>query len=201
MSQLTKMEPPHIPAVADLHASALAGDFLPTLGERFLQVFYRSVLKNKLGFGFVELLEGVPIGFVLGSIDSSNLFRKVIMHAWVRLGLAALPVVIRKPGLLLKVAETFLYPNREAQSPEKAELLVIAVNADQRGRGFGEKLVAALNQEMSVHGIQSYKVTVLQSNQGANRFYQRLGFQKTGQFKLYGQGWNIYLKRIGAVQD
>jgi ribosomal protein S18 acetylase RimI-like enzyme len=93
----------------------------------------------------------------------------------------------------LKVAETFLYPSREeATASQPAELLVIAVSAGQRSQGLGARLVQSLNHAFSARGISTYKVTVLQANQRANAFYQRLGFQLCGQFELYGKGWNVY---------
>ncbi len=188
----------HVPAVARLHASALAGDFLPSLGEPFLRTFYRSTLKSDLAFGFVQMEEtGELAGFVLGSLNTSAIFRKIIRRNALRLGLSALPAVLRKPNLLLKVAETFFYPSREgATALQPAELLVIAVCAAQRSHGLGTGLVQALNHEFNQRGVNSYKVTVLQENQRANAFYQRLGFSLCGQFVLYGKGWNVYQTAI-----
>jgi ribosomal protein S18 acetylase RimI-like enzyme len=53
-------------------------------------------------------------------------------------------------------------------------------------------LVNALNAAFRAQGVQSYKVTVLQSNQGANSFYRALGFQPTLEFELYKKKWNLY---------
>ncbi len=188
----------HVPAVARLHASALAGDFLPSLGEPFLRSFYRSALKSGLAFGFVQLEgTGELAGFVLGSTDTSTLFRQIIRRNAFRLGWSALPAALRKPSLLLKVFETFFYPSREgAAASQPAELLVIAVSAAQRSHGLGTGLVQALNQEFNQRGIYTYKVTVLQENQPASAFYQRLGFALCGQFVLYGKGWNVYQTAI-----
>jgi ribosomal protein S18 acetylase RimI-like enzyme len=190
------MSKTYVQEVARLHAAALAGDFLPSLGEPFLRVFYRAALESGMAFGFVDTVGKRVRGFVLGSLDTSSLFRQVVLRAAPELGRAALPALLKRPGLLLKVAETFLYPAREAEVRDKTELLVIAVEAEARSRGLGAALVQALNSAFRQHRARSYKVTVLQSNAGANRFYQRLGFQLCGQFRLYGKGWNIYSFRI-----
>jgi ribosomal protein S18 acetylase RimI-like enzyme len=108
------------------------------------------------------------------------------------LGLAAVPAALRHPLLLRNVAETLLYPGKEGQSPHQAELVVIGVDAALRSRRIGEALVGELNRAFLKRGILAYKVTVLQSNQGANRFYQRLGFQFSFEFTLYGKKWNLY---------
>jgi ribosomal protein S18 acetylase RimI-like enzyme len=186
----------HLRAVARLHAGALAGDFLPSLGERFLHVFYRGALRSRLASGFVNLNEaGAVTGFILGSLDSSALFRYVASRSAGSLGWAALPAVLKRPALLLKVVETFLYPSKES-ADEKAELLVIAVEASCRSQGLGEALVRTLEEVLRAQGIRAYKVTVLQSNPGANRFYQRLGFTLGGQFRLYKKNWNLYTCHI-----
>ena len=81
--------------------------------------------------------------------------------------------------------------------PEKAELVVIAVGAEARNRGSGHVLVQALETELRQVGVTSYKVTVLQSNSGANRFYQREGFELASKFDLYGKSWNLYTHSLG----
>jgi ribosomal protein S18 acetylase RimI-like enzyme len=120
------------------------------------------------------------------------LFKRVVASRAVMLGLRAIPAVIRKPALIANVLETFLYPGKESAVPEKAELVVIGFDAAHRGRGLGRGLVNALNEAFRAQGVQSYKVTVLQENLGANSFYRALGFQPALEFELYKKKWNLY---------
>jgi len=182
----------HAARVAELHCAALAGDFLPSLGQGFLTVFYEGVLDLGMGFGFVAIEDGRPVGFVLGSADTSALFKQVVASRAVMLGLRAIPAIIRKPALVANVLETFLYPSKEDAVPEKAELVVIGFDAAYRGRGLGHGLVNALNDAFRAQGVRSYKVTVLQENLGANSFYRALGFQPALEFELYKKKWNLY---------
>jgi ribosomal protein S18 acetylase RimI-like enzyme len=194
MRNILPIQEHHLSEVARLHVSALAGDFLPSLGERFLVVFYRDALRSRLAAGFVNLNgRGTVSGFVLGSLDASALFRRVAFRSAISLGWAALPALLKRPVLLVKVAETFLYPSKES-AEEKAELLVIAVDASHRSQGLGAALVQSLEVYFRARGVQAYKVTVLRSNPGANRFYQRMGFQLGGQFRLYRKDWNLYTR-------
>jgi len=182
----------HAARVAELHCAALAGDFLPSLGQRFLTVFYEGVLDLGVGSGFVAIEDGRPVGFVLGSADTSVLFKRVVARRAVALGWRTIPAVIRKPALVANVLETFLYPGKEDAVPEKAELVVIGFDAAYRGRGLGRGLVNALNDAFRAQGVRSYKVTVLQENLGANSFYRALGFQPVHEFELYKKKWNLY---------
>jgi ribosomal protein S18 acetylase RimI-like enzyme len=192
---IVPMRRSHAGAVACIHAQALAGDFLPSLGINFLRVFYEGALDQGAGFGFVDL-EEKPRGFVFGSADTRALFKRVMLSRMLALGLAALPALLRRPLLLRNVAETFLYPSKEGQSPHQAELVVIGVDTESRGRGIGQALVAELNRAFRAQGIVAYKVTVLRSNPRANRFYQRLGFQLSFEFTLYGKKWNLYTNQL-----
>ena len=182
----------HAARVAELHCAALAGDFLPSLGQGFLTVFYEGVMDLGVGFGFVAIEDGRPVGFVLGSTDTGALFKQVVASRAVTLGLRAIPAVIRRPALAANVLETFLYPDKEGAVPEKAELVVIGFDRAYRGRGLGRGLVSALNDAFRAQGVRSYKVTVLQENLGANSFYRALGFQPALEFELYRKKWNLY---------
>ncbi len=182
----------HAARVAELHCAALAGDFLPSLGHGFLTVFYEGVMDLGVGFGFIAIEDGRPVGFVLGSADTSALFKRVVASRAVLLGLRAIPAIIRRPALVANVLETFLYPGKEGAVPEKAELVVIGFDAAYRGRGLGRGLVNALNDAFCAQGVRSYKVTVLQENVGANSFYRALGFQPALEFELYKKKWNLY---------
>lgn len=196
MSLIVPMQYEHAARVAELHCAALSGDFLPSLGKSFLTVFYQGVLDLGVGFGFVVIEEDQPMGFILGTLDTNVLFRRVMLgRAW-SLGWRLLPAIIRRPGLIVNVLETFLYPRKEGKIPEKAELVVVGLDTAYRGWGLGRQLVEALNGTFCVQGVRSYKVTVLASNKGANSFYQALRFQLALEFELYRKNWNLYTLRI-----
>jgi len=193
---IVPMQRDHAACVAKLHCTSLAGDFLPSLGQRFLTVFYQGVLDLGVGFGFVAIENRHPVGFILGSADTSSLFKRVVISRAITLTLCAIPPVVRQPSLIANVIETFLYPRKENATPEKAELIVIGFDAAYRGRGLGRGLVNTLNDAFRAQGVQSYKVTVLQSNKGANSFYRALGFRPILEFKLYKKKWNLYIHDV-----
>ena len=182
----------HTDSIAKIHAEALEGDFLPSMGVGFLETYYESVLSAGSVFGYVYFELDIPVGFVAGSTNAAAMFRNTISGAAIKLGWKAIPALLRHPHLLRNVVETFLYPEREAVVSDKAELVVIAVCAEKQGEGIGRVLVEALNREFRKQKVTSYKVSVLESRVGANGFYKRLGFQQAATFSLYGKGWIIY---------
>jgi len=186
----------HARRIAEIHASALAGDFLPSLGVPFLSELYRGILGLGLGFGFISLAGEDVGGFVIASEDTSTLFHTVMLRRAAPLALRLLPAVLRRPALVRNIVETFTYPEQENAVPVKAELLVIAVDAVRRSQGIGAALGAALDAEFRRRAILDYKVTVNQSNSGASRFYVRQGFVLAHSFRLYGRACNLYTRTL-----
>ncbi|MBI5035487.1 MAG: GNAT family N-acetyltransferase [Chloroflexi bacterium] len=189
------MKREHAARVAEIHCAALAGDFLPSLGKEFLTIFYQGVFDLGVGFGFIAFENNQPVGFVLGSVDTSSLFKQIVLSKAIPMSLRVFVALFRRPKLISNVLETFLYPSKE-DVPEKAELVVIGFDEAYRGRGLGRQLVNALNETFRAQGVHSYKVTVLQSNQRANRFYTALGFKCVKEFALYRKKWNLYTSTI-----
>ena len=56
----------------------------------------------------------------------------------------------------------------------------LVVSSRHRGRGVGEKLIAAAAMFAREHGCSGIEVTSAERRVDAHRFYQRLGFDRTG---------------------
>lgn len=191
----------HLQPISEIHAEALSGDFLPSLGKGFLRTLYKGIIELGVGFGYVYEREGYVIGFAVGVVDSGTMFKKVLRHRGLRLGVQALWRAWRNLTLVKNTFDTFRYPNKEGMVLQRAELLVIAVRENFRGQGIGKALVNALNEEFCRRGILSYKVTVHKENEGANNFYRRLGFKYAYSFCLHGSEWNLHTYRIDVDQE
>ncbi|HEY7472072.1 MAG TPA: ribosomal protein S18-alanine N-acetyltransferase [Gemmatimonadota bacterium] len=63
---------------------------------------------------------------------------------------------------------------------DEAELADLAVAEGARGRGIGTELVRAFAREAGVRGARRLYLEVRVSNEGARRFYRRLGFDIVG---------------------
>ncbi|MGC1620709.1 MAG: ribosomal protein S18-alanine N-acetyltransferase [Candidatus Acidiferrum sp.] len=68
---------------------------------------------------------------------------------------------------------------------DQAEILNLAVPANQRRRGNGHALLAAAHAEFSLGGAKSVYLEVRQSNTSAIAFYERHGFSISGLRKGY----------------
>ena len=195
--ELIPLQHRHVPAIVRLHCDALAGDFLPRLGPSFLATLYGSMLELDAAFGFVTPLDADDVsGFVIASFDSRTLFRRVIARRFFRLTAAVATAMLRQPSLIAHVVETFFYPSKEGKDMPPGELLVIAVRSEDRSKGIGAALIGRLDEAMRQRQINRYKVTVSAANEKAQRFYRKLGFALTGDFVMYRNAWNVFVREV-----
>jgi GNAT superfamily N-acetyltransferase len=64
--------------------------------------------------------------------------------------------------------------------PPYARLLSLVVEPEERGRGTGAALVAAVERWAREHGAGQLHLTAALHRDGAHRFYERLGYERTG---------------------
>ena len=67
----------------------------------------------------------------------------------------------------------------------ETDMMNVAVTADYRRQGLGEKLVLALVEELKAMGSQCLTLEVRDSNTPARTLYEKLGFQQIGLRKNY----------------
>jgi GNAT superfamily N-acetyltransferase len=64
--------------------------------------------------------------------------------------------------------------------PPYARLLSLVVEPGERGKGTGAALVAAAERWAREHGAAQLHLTTALHRDGAHRFYERLGYERTG---------------------
>lgn len=181
------------PQIAKIHFVSLPEDFLPSLGIGFLENFYEGIIEEKRVFGYVDI-EGKKIrGFILGTDNMSDFFIKALKNNFFQLAYLLTIKILKKPILIKKILETFLYPKREVGP--RAELIVIVVLKRWQGQGIGKKLIATLEKKFLQRKIKKYKLTV-HADKKAVFFYERLGYTKLSSFNLYDKLWYVYEKEI-----
>ena len=67
----------------------------------------------------------------------------------------------------------------------ETDMMNVAVTADYRRQGLGEKLVLALVEELKAIGSRCLTLEVRDSNAPARALYEKLGFQQIGLRKNY----------------
>jgi glycosyltransferase involved in cell wall biosynthesis/ribosomal protein S18 acetylase RimI-like enzyme len=184
-------------AMARLHAEGMPEAFLPTLGRRFLGRLYAALAGDP---GAVALVADGPdgvVGFAAGVVSVGGFYRRFALRHGPRAALAAAPHLVR-PAVARRLLETVRYPAQAgapAASLPDAELLAIAVAPAARVGGTGRALADGVLDGLAARGAGQVKVVVGAANDGANRFYVRVGFEPAGQLSVHqGTPSNVWIR-------
>lgn len=157
-------------AVVAIHLAAFPNFFLTFLGPRFLRVFYGAVMQD--GIALVATQDDRVAGFVVGMLDSRSFYRRLWRRRFLHIAMAILPVVLRHPSTLRRVARRGVA--RASDAAPGAELMSLAVHPREQHRGLGRALVKAFIE--SVGGESLWLITDAADNEGVQTFYEALGF-------------------------
>jgi glycosyltransferase involved in cell wall biosynthesis/ribosomal protein S18 acetylase RimI-like enzyme len=184
-------------AMARLHADGMPDAFLPTLGPRFLARLYRALATDPDAVALVaEGVDGV-VGFAAGVASVGGFYRRFARGHGPAAALAAAPRLVR-PSVARRLLETVRYPASgtvgNGRLPD-AELLSIAVAPAFRAGGTGRALADGVLAGLAGRGVDDIKVVVGAANQGANRFYAKVGFTEAGQLTVHqGTPSNVWIR-------
>jgi len=185
--------------MARLHADGMPDAFLPTLGPRFLARLYRALATDPEAVALVaEGVDGV-VGFAAGVPSVGGFYRRFARGHGPAAALAAAPRLVR-PSVARRLLETVRYPAHEADGDgdgrlPDAELLSIAVAPGFRAGGTGRALADGVLTGLAGRGVDDIKVVVGAANQGANRFYAKVGFSPAGHLTVHhGTPSNVWIR-------
>ena len=172
--------------IARLHVLAFPGFFLAALGPRFLARYYQDVIDYPGGICCVaEEAAGRLVGLVAGFVDPPAFYARLRADR-VRLGLLALPALVRDPAKAARLAANYRRAGAAARlRPEEptAELASLGVHPAFARRGIGERLVRRFVAEAGRRGAGTVTLTTdADGNDGVNRFYAKLGFTLARRF-------------------
>ncbi len=184
-------------AMARLHAEGMPDAFLPTLGRRFLGRLYVALAGDPEAVALVaEGPDGV-VGFAAGVVSVGGFYRRFTVRHGPAAALAAAPRLVR-PAMARRLLETVRYPAQAGEptaSLPDAELLAIAVAPAARVGGTGRALADGVLDGLAARGAGQVKVVVGAANSGANRFYEKVGFQPAGQLSVHqGTPSNVWIR-------
>jgi ribosomal protein S18 acetylase RimI-like enzyme len=143
-------------------------------------------------FGYVAVDDDEVVGVVVGTTESEAVFRELIWRRGLHLVGPVLGALLRHPGLICQIVETFLYPSQMETQPGEAELLFIGTRATRRGEGIGGALFDAVLDDCRRRGMTAMGLTVDDANETAKRFYRRRGMQPGHTVTLYGRTMHWY---------
>lgn len=182
--------------VALLHRRCLPHGLFPALGPRFLRAYLHTYAASPFGLAYVALLDGAPVGYLVGTLDEGAHVGVVLRRHGLRLGVLGLVALVVRPRLAWRfvrtrarrylAAGTRLIRSRTEPSASQgsagrvAVLSHVAVSAAARGTGVGGALVERFTQDARSSGATAARLLTKADAGGASGFYERLGWCASG---------------------
>ena len=157
--------------IATIHASELSPGILAELGPSFLTLFYRHIAADRDSDLFVAVEHDQVLGFVAGTVDTAQFYRRLGLRHLLSVGLYLAPYIVR-PSVIRKIQVRLQnLGSKSMTNLPQAELLSIALQPSSKGKGVGHKLVAALQENFHRRGIRRFKVSTAEARDAAQRLY------------------------------
>jgi glycosyltransferase involved in cell wall biosynthesis/ribosomal protein S18 acetylase RimI-like enzyme len=183
-----------IPALVRLHRETVPTAFLPTLGDRFMRVLYRALLKDPGGVAaVVEDGDGRVVALASGAISVPAFYRRFFRRHGVAAALSAAPRLIR-PWVLKRAFETARFPKSAERFPE-AEIFVWGVDRSVRARGLGIMVLDEATREMGRRGVSEARGIVYAENDRARKVLIDSGWRIVGEVSVHDGRTSVVVVR------
>lgn len=189
---IRKAEIDDIGKITELYYLYIGESFLAGFGKSFLKEFLTGVILCEDGVVFVYESGNNIAGFIIGTVNTTNLIRSLIFNRGMRLFGRISGMVLMNPLLFKDIFDTFTYSGLTKIKDCTAELLFIAVQPEYRKKGFGKELIDKALFAIKSKGTGKVKVTTLNSNKVVNEMLNAYGVCLEKVFKLYGKDMNLY---------
>lgn len=173
--------------IVSIHNSAFPGFFLTLLGDSFLKVYYRAILRYSDGVLLGCYDDDRLVGFCAAALLARGFNVKLIksdFFSFARVGVVLLftdRTALKRLYLNLSKSD-----NEHNDTGEYAELLSIGVDAAYQGKGVGKLLLSGLEKSISEKGAKKLSLTTdFCNNQKAVGFYRTMGYQSFYDFIAY----------------
>lgn len=195
MVHLDTINAPDIDRLSELHVAALPDSMVSLLGRRYARAFYRYIVCSRQEIlCVVRNSAGLVDAALVVSLSPTTLETRLAYSTRLLLSM-----VIRAPRLPLgQMAREFLRP-RPSSTVELPELIIIFTDPRCQGRGIGRSLVRLCEASLRERQLESYVVkTENLPENGALKFYTRLGFRPSRQIRKYGVAFQMFEKRLDS---
>jgi ribosomal protein S18 acetylase RimI-like enzyme len=183
-NKIRPMHPGDVDSVIQVHMDAFHGFFLTFLGPAFLREFYMGVCEDPSGIALVTDESSVA-GFVVGTVEPSGFYKRLIQKRWWKFALASVRPVIEKPMIVPRLIRALNLPSKMAYPGVKmGTLMSLGVSKKFHGNGIGKHLVSSFLENSRKRDVEVVNLTTdAVGNESTNEFYQKMGFTVVSVFE------------------
>lgn len=187
MIEIIKAQAKDITDIVAIHNKAFPDFFLTSLGDSFLNLYYKTVLKSPDGVLLIGKSDGNTTGFCAGTLLSAGFNTRLIKSNLIGYMGQGLKLLFTHPLRIWHLFKNMSKENADAgDKGEYAELLSIGVDPTKQGGGVGKKMLVALEEEVAQRGGTKLSLTTdYNDNEKAIGFYHSLGYKEWYDFVTY----------------
>lgn len=176
-----------IPQIVSIHNLAFKDFFLTQLGDRFLNIYYTSVLNQKKGILLGCFQNNVLIGFCAATTHSKGFNTQLIIDNLMKYVWIGVKLIFSNPKAVKRLIKNLT--KKESSNNDDgnyAELLSIGVKPDIQNSGIGKLLLTELEIILTKNEIKHLSLTTdFYNNDKTIGFYHYLGYKKMYEFITY----------------
>ena len=169
-------------SLARLHRAVFPGGVLPSLGERFLARLYRAFATDAGTVAVVAADGPKVIGLAIAVVSSRRFSLRFALRHGAAAAVAAAPSLL-EPAVLRRALETARMS--VGDTLPGARLIALAVDPARQREGIGRRLVADVVDRLAARGAPEVALVTEVRNDGANAFYETLGFRRGGEISVH----------------
>src|SRR5262245_31596414 len=185
------------PELARLMAEAISWGRLSELGHGFSTVTHQHMIDSRHAICYVAERDGEILGYAAGAINTSKFYREFLWRRGLIAAIKLAPKIFRARHRQTIIRSLTYFPETYPDDPP-AEILSFAVRSRVKQSGIGKAIFAAVSGELKARGVTAIKVgTTEASNEAANAFYRRMGFELIRTTPFYENSQvNVYVCRL-----
>jgi ribosomal protein S18 acetylase RimI-like enzyme len=177
-----------IPEVTEIHIKAFRDFFLSQLGEKFLNLYYRSFLEDPTGFGTGIFSDDKKLlGFSVVTTRSKGFNKNLFFSNLYLFFIAGIRLAFTSPSALIRLMKNMTKrANINSDDGDYAELFSIGVDPDKQGLGIGKMLLEDTEQLAIEEGCSRITLTTdFFNNEKVINFYINMGYSVFYDFVAY----------------
>lgn len=176
--------------LAQLHISVFPGFFLSTLGEKFLNTYYKVVLRHPETIClFAEDNNANICGYVLGRINAKGYLRRIVKSAPLVFIWEAIKLLFTRPRALFRLINNLDKRREDSEvtdAQDYAEIGLIGVLPQYKGQGIGHRLFNEFVEILNKNGVERISLTTdADDNVNTLTAYKAWGFEIYYKFVSY----------------
>jgi len=171
----------HIDTVKDLWLNTFSENLLSIIGQKMIRSYLINFLKNQENKGFLLFHQNKMIAFVLFGSEK-KIIKKIFLSNFVIIIFSFIKLFffleIKKIITYFNVLIFLFLSNNKFEIKNKnTELLIIVVDKNYQGKGFGQKLIKFSLRDNYFENLKTIYVKTLDNTNKKVKFYKKNGFK------------------------